>query len=333
MVTSSNSCFDLESYIFAIPELWEQDWEASIQESEGVEKSIIIAQARAANLLKTIKDKTVTPDRLAWMSLWTKSFCLLDGAYAAMSRNSLFSLEVLNRIALEVYLHTHVIAEPLMPPESTMQYKETVIDRLCAYTAWTLLEDRELFWEHSKKRNLDMIWSPAPANSIKRNRALLEKYESVHGELELETDPSWLRAERRKQEDQLHKNTNRIDEWLRHPQLREWTRKIAVLAQKTKPKSLSFFAIFNEDDKSIRQRLINLNQGFAYLSYQQASILIHGSSMDQFFHVKNDNLFPKLVATHDEAESIAKIVCSNCTNIILLLALIQRKLPTKTADI
>jgi hypothetical protein len=71
-----------------IPELWKQGWDDAIRKSEGVEQSIIIAQARAANLLKEIKDKTVTPQSLAWITLWTKCFSLLDGAYAAMSRNS-----------------------------------------------------------------------------------------------------------------------------------------------------------------------------------------------------------------------------------------------------
>jgi hypothetical protein len=209
-----------------------------------------------------------------------------------------------------------------MTRKSSMKCKETISDRLCAFTAWTLLEDKNLFWEHSKKQNLDMIWNHKPANGIKRNHALLEKYESIYGMLESETDPSWLRNSR-----------NRIDEWLRHPPLIEWTKIIRDIANNSKPKPVSFFSIFNEDERSIRKRLVDLNLGFAYLSYMQSSMLIHGSSTDQFFVLTNDHVAPKFFASHDDAEDTAKSVCSFSTNIILLLAIIQKRLYEKSTDV
>jgi hypothetical protein len=317
---------DLSSYSFIIPELWKQDWEDAVQRAEGVEKNIIVTQARAANLLKGIKDKTVTPYMLAWMNIWAKIFSLLDSVYAAMYRNSSFTLDILNRTAIETFLHAHVISEPFKHSKSTKNYRRIIIDRLCAYTAWTLLEDKSLLWESLKKQNLDMIWSPAPTNRIRGNPSFLEIYEAMHGRLDLESGSSWLRVERNKHENQLHKERNRIDKWLQHPQLSEWVENIGLLTRNSGKTSVSFFAIFDEDERSIRKRFISLNMGFAYVIYKRTSMLIHGSSMDQFVHISDTHIAPKFFSTQDEAESAAKDVCSVCNTVILLLALMQKQL-------
>ena len=171
-----------------------------------------------------------------------------------------------------------------------------------------------------------MVWNPAPANRVKWNHLFLQMYETMYGKLDLETDPPCLRIERKKQEAQLRKDSNRIEKWFRHPQLREWVEKIALVARNSKANSVSFFAIFNENERSVRQRFINLNMGFAYMTYKRTSMLLHGSSMDQFIYTGDTNIAPKFFSTQDEAESAAKDLCSTCNTVILLLALMQKQL-------
>jgi hypothetical protein len=70
----------LQDFTFSIAPLWEKEWANAIEQAEGADKRLLVLQARLANLLKNIEDCSITPERLAWVSFWSKAFLALDDA-------------------------------------------------------------------------------------------------------------------------------------------------------------------------------------------------------------------------------------------------------------
>jgi hypothetical protein len=331
----NESNFDIQNYSFVFPNFSEDDWMERINVTDGFNKSLLITQIRVLNLIKSINDKQVTPARLAWVNLWTKCMSLLDGTFAALAGESTFILEVLGRIVTETLLHTLTIADPII--KSQNEKKESIddilfknsnkiFDRLCAYTAWTLSSDVNFIkWEHMKKANLDMIWDPDPARSIKYNLQEYNKYREIFGDINIEIDSVSLKNGRKKQEEDLRLARKRIEIWLNHPDLFQWQQKIRKYNEQLKPNTVSFFTLFNEDEKTIRRKMQNIGFGIGYLQYKKASLLIHGSTIEQMNITNNNKIFPITPSSRGSMEASAELVRSECNSIALLLEIFRRQ--------
>jgi len=157
--------YSYQDYVIKVPTIWDRNWEDAIDKAEGIEKTILVFQARAANLLKSIDDFKATPDRLAWLSLWTKAFSAIDSVWGALERNSEYVLEIVSRVAFETLLHVKTIAEPLtdnitnLTPDS---YKKAT-DRLRAYTVWCCWNDQQYYKEYLNFRNMEATYDAKPS--------------------------------------------------------------------------------------------------------------------------------------------------------------------------
>ena len=65
-----------------IPHLWEKEdeWKAALADAEGAEKELILCQVTASEPPEIHSDSKDSPERLAWLSLWTKVFSVLEVA-------------------------------------------------------------------------------------------------------------------------------------------------------------------------------------------------------------------------------------------------------------
>jgi len=331
----STSNYDIKNYSFVFPNFSEDDWIERINETDGFNKSLLITQIRLLNLIKSINDKQVTPARLAWVNLWTKCMSLLDATSAALTGNSTFILDVLGRISTETLLHALTIADPFfksydkknkLVTDNSMKIVDKIVDRLCAYTAWALSADVNFIkWEFMKKANLDMIWDPEPARSIKYNSREYNKYKSIFGEITIDIDPVTLRIGRKKQEEELMFARKRIETWLNHPDLFEWQKTIREYNEQIKPNTVSFFALFNETEKTIRRKMQNIDLGIGYLNYKKASLLIHGSTIEQMNLINNNMIYQITPSSREDIEASAELVRSECNNIALCLEIFKRQ--------
>ena len=182
-----------------IPDIWDTEWVEAIEEAEGLDEFLLSIQARAAHLLKPINDYDVTFERLAWLSLWTRAFSILDGVRAAILRESIFLLQVLARMEFELVLHTHTIlaSDP--------------VDRLRAYCAWCISNDRSFQRKVVDPKTLDAVWDVEPVRQLIENPSDLEIHERLFGPLpeEMDIDEHEARRSRFRQQDrERHKTSN-----------------------------------------------------------------------------------------------------------------------------
>ena len=320
--------FDMKSFSFVLPEFIESEWREAIDSAEAFSRELLIKKAQTMSLVKEIKDNDVTPAKLVWINLWTKCISILDGVQSAYSGNSVFLLEVLERISTETFMHINTICEPLMK-SGISHSRETVIDRLNAYAAWTLGEDIRYTKTISHKSSLDMVWDPNPARGIKYHPKKRAAYEALFGEIIIDTDPISLKAGRKRQEEDLRNCHKRLDAWLKHPDLARWKERIRILEHSSEPgkrRSVTFFELFNITEKSLGTKMNQIGLGIGYLRYKQSSMLIHGSTIEQMNLTFSDKIIPRTGYDKDEVELSADLVCSNCHRTVLYLKIMAKHL-------
>lgn len=69
-----------------------------------------------------------------------------------------------------------------------------------------------------------------------------------------------------------------------------------------------------------------MHTGFSYLTYKKSSMLIHGSTLDQFFNLSENIVKPSIEHSSSDIESKADIVGSTCNGILLLLTELKDEL-------
>ena len=304
------SVFD--DYEFNIPPLWEKvEWQKFIDTSEGALKKVVIIEARAANILKKIKDfKKVTPERLAWLSIWTKSFSALE-SIVVNKPLSVYLEDTISRITLEIQLILNTILDPLFAfyklkdsnckitdfDKSESDAIMDVLDRMCAYTAWGLWNDKKYYSEALRKKHLDQIWDPNPVDEIISDPNRKKAYESIFGPLPLETN-SGLIIQRKKQEKYFINERDRVTSWLEHPNLKPWVMKIENIGDNCK-----FWQLFNIENSSMHKIIKDTDIEFAYISYKSGSMTLHGSTIDNFLSIsENKKLFPRFLMSDKECD-------------------------------
>jgi hypothetical protein len=297
-----------------VPRLWDRDWQTAIKEASGADSFLLNVAGRAAHLLKLISDCSVTFERLAWLSIWTKSFSILEGARAAVFQNSQYLLELLSRTSFELALHALTVSEA------------DTVDRLRAYAAWCLWNDRHFQKEFVDPPTLKGIWNPQPAEDIMKDADERRLYEKLFGPLTVETDHKELRKGRLLQQNEEQFRLHRLENWLDHPDLRPWRDRLLNLAGTGGNRQISFFALFNETERSVARRLQSLDMRWLYLAYVKGSMFVHGSTLEHTFFLHEETLTP-LFTGHDESvEDHAQLVGSMCNKVLVLLAFEQRTL-------
>ena len=76
----------------------------------------------------------------------------------------------------------------------------------------------------------------------------------------------------------------------------------------------------------MKKSLEGLDLSFGYPVYSEGSMVIHGSSIDQFIHFGDNSVTPIFIAADDEIAQKAEEVGSNCNQVILLLYFLNKLL-------
>jgi len=323
---------DFEQLYFSIPRLWENDWNAAINNASGVEKSILIIQKRAADLLNQIEDRSVTFARIAWFNIWTRVFSILEGIFCALPKNSLYVLRMLERASFEMTLQIQSIMAPMLRNYNRIEKtnneqgasiasknaeKETIM-RLEAYAAYCIWKDYLFYNELVKPDNLNAVWDAKPAEQIYRDLDRLAAYEAIYGELNVEIDERELKKGRLRQQNEGQHMLHRLITWLDHPNLKPWHKKLK------KDRFMTFFTLIGDERTSVKNSLDGFGLSFGYPVYSKGSMVMHGSSIDQFIHFGDNKVTPLFIASDNEITEKAKEVGSNCNQAIFLLYVLIR---------
>ena len=155
-----------EGFKLYIPELWTKEWDVVISDAEGISKEILKVQYHAAQFLEQIDDFKVTPEKLAWLAFWTRIFSSLEAVLLALANDSEYILRIISRAVFEDSLHAQLLLKESSPSVTNIS------DRLSAYAAWCLWNDRKVYQDILS--NLEGIWSSSPVNDIATRPYLTE---------------------------------------------------------------------------------------------------------------------------------------------------------------
>ncbi len=314
-----------------IPTIWEEDWKKIINETEGADKQLLTTQAKMAHLLKRIQEVEATPQRLAWMILWTNVFLILSGARAALEHKSGYTLELLSRTVIETRLHLQSIIEPFLMSDqySEQEAKRETNIRMAAYSAWCLWNDVQVYERMLKCKHMDAVWDDTLEQKMASSQKDRETYEALFGPLEIE-DPLRLKEERIKQEKNIRESMQRVKSYLKHQELKPWFDKLELRSRDRKW-ARSFFDLLDMSKASIVHGFKAMDADFAYVLYQKKSMILHGSTVDEMFLWKDEILYPNLFGSRSSIESLAEEIGSNCNTMGVVLYTLQRDLWADTA--
>ena len=147
-----------------------------------------------------------------------------------LSEKSYYVLEVLERISLEYLLHIHTILDPILSIEEMGDFPYKTLDetemtklcldkvfgRLCAYCAWGLWNDKELYEAILEPQNLDGIWNQNPVNEIVSDPQRNDFHENNFGKLYPESKGD-IEVQRQKLEKYLNDQLKRVRKWQENP--------------------------------------------------------------------------------------------------------------------
>ena len=255
---------------FDIPELDTTDIDQVVGQLSDLDATLVSGQARALGLLEGLDATDVTPQRLAWLILWSQIVAALRGVQAAVVFRSRLLLESTWRFTLEVFLHLLTIVEPALdeegqiadalPPECVAQVKR----RLTAFAAWCLWND-----DH----HIDWMLDPRTLKSLD---ALAEREH-------LEEDLSAVRLQREALWALM--DTDDLDPWIRKMDRRREGPEARQV--------YSFYELLGLETTSISQRLITLDSGASIGAYSRASVVLHGSTASHFLSVQDGKVTPR----------------------------------------
>ena len=298
------------SYKLNIPELWEKDWEGAISNADGVGKEILKFQFKLAQLLKNINDFSLTPERLAWITLWTRVFSSLEAALLSINSNCIYNLKIISRAIFEDSLHFQMIIEQKQNNNNTQS-------KLCAYVAWCLWKDKKVIKDILN--NLDDIWSSSFVNKIASDPENHEAYEKIFGKLNLQSEQEliWQKNYHKKMAEE---KLLQIENWMEHIKISPWIEKIESHRIK------SFYSLLDKESQNVYQRLKDYGIGFGYATFMESSSILHGSTIEQFIFRNKSHITPKFTGFPEETDSVTKYICESCSSSILVLYFIHKQL-------
>jgi hypothetical protein len=264
-----------------------EEWIKLIEESDEPIIFFRIVQARACSLVETFSDLLVTPERLAWWSIWNRTFTILDNLVKIYENAwTTYQLDILSRISFEAEIQMFCIFEPLfayfkiISNENQYQLKidthseskvwPDVLNRLRAYAAYCLFMDILLYKKIIK--NLDSIWDPEPVNKIINDPITHKAFLQYSGSLEIFSDTE-IKLGKENHRKSLNKSIHRLNIWLDHPSLTNWHNELRkYLSNK---KEISFYNLLDSSESRIIDRLKVLGVQYAKIAYDESSMILH----------------------------------------------------------
>ena len=271
----------------AVPDLWNRDgeWDEAIIEADEAERPFVERQKQLSSALRRMSDAEASPENLAWLSLWSRAFSMCDGARGAVLRESLLTLTALERMAFKLSLQVGLAFEE---PSS-------VTSRLRAHAAWCLNADIRLWEAFLSREHLDRAFDPSPGRELVAaldDRAAA--WSQMFGEVEELSDQE-AEFDRRRYEDYAKRRLAALGMWYSDKRLASWRARIAAL-EGSRQKTLSFYALFDQTERSVFDRLRGQGTRFAYLAYRRGSAAIHGSTVEDTLHWSGPRASPLIGA-------------------------------------
>ena len=124
----------------------------------------------------------------------------------------------------------------------------------------------------------------------------------------------------------------RLETWLNHPLIASWHEKLRSLAGREEKNFVTFFSLVGEAPMGVKKGLENLEIPFAYPVYNEGSLAIHGSTLDQFLHLGETEITPLFFGQPDEISSVARQIGQMCNRIIVGLFLLQTRVWGNESD-
>lgn len=287
-----------------VPNLWDKDWDSAIDEAEGGDRELLRTQQMLASLLKPLDGAFNTPVNVSWLILWSRAFSSADGMRAGLAWDSYYSVQILSRAILELFAHVTALANAA--PESTHRVagvtspRSSTRDRLHAYVAWAMKHDVKYYRTFRQPDLLRAVYEPHTARRlIERLGAERSRWESFAGEIEEVSDQE-AEFDMRKAGSSAAKLQGRLEFWLTHPDLEPWSRLLD-----TRRRGCSLFELFEDSQRSFRDRLRGVGQEFMYLGYMRSSGVLHGSTMTEFAYLGGSAFTPSFAALKGSCEESA----------------------------
>jgi len=296
----------------AVPSFSDKDLAPLLTKGDGLVGKIGRAQKYLLELLKRLDGTTVTPERLAWVVIWSRSCQLLAAARTAFLDENRFLISITFRGAAECYLHTQFFVEPVLKlnalaaaksatvrvaPSAETRAKETMKDRLRGYAAWCLREDRKTL--KTARGTLNDLYDGTDAQELMRDEQQRAFHEGLFGPIPT-ADQHELNRDRQTHAEYIEHRLAWLDSWLGSQHLAAWARQLDDAERRNGPQSTSFFAALGAEGPSIRKRLKHLNIGFLYTTYSEASQMLHGSTVLNFLHISDSQVTPHFGQASDE---------------------------------
>lgn len=318
--------FSFEELTLVIPQLWDKPWPELVEDAEGPERDLIAAQARYARLLKGIQPSPVTPEKLAWLALWSRLYGCLSGCIGTAQWEARFPAGVLARVAFEASLHLQAVMIPVLDAAETRKLDEadwmTVRERLRAYLTWSLRGDEALYRHVSSERILNEAFDRRGErdfiNVLGESREAWEHLTGQH--LEVVSDQEAL-FDRSKAAARFRKERDRLARWLADSRLKPWYRRLRELEQQTRG-NVSLFLFLGVGD-SVPAFLRSRGSGVGYFEYLQGSAAIHGSSFEAAMLTTSEVIAPDFGNLTGEYQRVVDRILSNVGLHALLLELLS----------
>lgn len=299
--------------LFELPELWALDWKDLIETSEGERRAIFSSLAKTTASLHKASKWRPSAETLAWITLWSRNWVLSISAIGALDSKSPLLLEILWRAAFELNLQLSAIINPNAPgvlPVNKLKNEEIIglKDRLCAYTAWALVNDQKYLSSLLRKNTLKQIYNIDKEYDEQTEATLEPLNVALWGDAERPIVGKDAAEERRKTRENLFSRRNKIIDLLADAKLKNWRNRIEI----DKPRT--FFSLLSKFDSSIMQRIKSIGFEFATALYDRPSSLLHGSTIEGFVDLSGPNISPEAAISQVHAEREASNIRRYCHN-------------------
>jgi hypothetical protein len=298
-------------------------------ESEATPHQLALTRRRLVSLAKGLDGAALSAHRLGWVALWSRAFVIFDSARSCAESGSRLGLVAAGRAAIELGVHTLAVLKPATS-EQRMQAQfggeggisanswNQVLDRLSAFTAWALANDRD---SHQRRlRLLKETFDPSPAEDLAKDRTSAIIHEAIFGPIPRDT-PEQLARDRDAARAAISERINWIGGYLTDPILAKWTQHPAFPRSDSIERG-TFFSLIGDDAETLAAQLRAADLRIVHGDYSNASAILHGSSIEEFVaRTADGNLFPRL--TCDDIEPRIGTVVVSLTQVWLCLGLIR----------
>lgn len=339
----------LSDYELRLPyALWTgRDWSTAIQDADGFKKRVLQIQERAVHAVAGLDSTPTSPETLALSVLWVRGYLLLQSALDLRGAWSVRAADLLTRAAFELCFQVEAIVRPVSKLASFTELASPrisvaeaawhrewseVSNRLRGFAAWALTNDLEYFRNRSRSSELDRMFAgtdPAllPTSAEEKGISML------FGELEI-VSAAEAAVDRVRARNRYEGTIARIMDWLRDPRFDTWTTdklRPWIEREQQSQQIPSLYETLDSEPRSTLAMLREIGLPHLYAAYSRGSMLLHGSSIEQFIVTSTDRDILPLVHTNDEE---AQQICDNLAKLcnigfVQLLWLRRKCVPTR----